>query len=49
MELEAGSRLALGLGLFALVLEGDRIIRLTRFGTPELLPRFGLPLDLQLD
>jgi RNA polymerase sigma-70 factor (TIGR02960 family) len=49
MEHEAGSGLARGLGLFALVLEGDRIVRLTRFGTPELLPRFGLPLDLQLD
>ena len=47
MEHEAGSGIAHGLGLFALVLEGNRIARLTRFGTAELLPRFGLPLDLQ--
>jgi RNA polymerase sigma-70 factor (ECF subfamily) len=49
MEQEAGSGIARGLGLFALVLEGDRIVRLTRFGTPELLPWFGLPPDLRLD
>jgi RNA polymerase sigma-70 factor (ECF subfamily) len=49
MEREAGSGVAHGLGVFALVLEGHQIARLTRFGTPELLPRFGLPLDLRLD
>jgi hypothetical protein len=49
MEDEPGSGIARGLGVFALVLEGGRISRLTRFGTPELLPRFGLPLDLRLD
>jgi RNA polymerase sigma-70 factor (ECF subfamily) len=48
MEQEPGSGVARGLGVFALVLEGDRIARLTRFGTPALLPRFGLPLDLLL-
>jgi hypothetical protein len=35
--------------VFALVLDGARITRLTRFGSPELLPRFGLPRDLRLD
>lgn len=49
MEQEAGSGIARGLGVFALVLEGQRIARLTRFGTPELLPRFGLPLELRVD
>ena len=49
MELEPGSGLAVGLGVFALVFDGHRIARLTRFGTPGLLPRFGLPLDLRLD
>jgi len=49
MEQEAGSGIARGLGVFALVLDGHRIARLTRFGLPELLPRFGLPLDLLLD
>jgi RNA polymerase sigma-70 factor (ECF subfamily) len=48
-EQEAGSDTARGLGVFALVLEGGRITRLTRFGIPELLPRFGLPLDVRLD
>ena len=48
-EQEPGSGLARGLGVFALVLKGHQIARLTRFGTPELLPRFGLPLDLRLD
>lgn len=43
-EQEAGSGIARGLGVCALVLEGHRIARLTRFGTPELLPRLGLPL-----
>jgi len=49
MEHEPGSGIAHGLGLLALVLKGNLIARLTRFGTPELLPRFGLPLDLRLD
>jgi RNA polymerase sigma-70 factor (ECF subfamily) len=49
MEQEPGSGIARGLGVFALVLGGDRIARLTRFGTPELLTRFGLPLELRLD
>lgn len=49
MEQHAGRGTAQGLGVFALVLDGDRIARLTRFGTPELLRRFGLPLELRLD
>ena len=49
MEQEPSSGIAHGLGVFALVLEGHQIARLTRFGTRELLPRFGLPLDLRLD
>jgi RNA polymerase sigma-70 factor (TIGR02960 family) len=49
MEQQAGNSIARGLGVFALVLEGHRIARLTRFGSAELLPRFGLPLELRLD
>jgi hypothetical protein len=31
--------------LMALTLDGDRIAALTRFGAPELIPRFGLPMS----
>jgi hypothetical protein len=49
MEQQPRSGIAHGLGVFALVLEGDRIARLTRFGYPELLARFGLPSSVRLD
>src|SRR5579875_2633447 len=49
MEQEPGGGIAHGVGLFVLGLKGNRIARLTRFGIPELLPRFGLALDLRLD
>jgi RNA polymerase sigma-70 factor (ECF subfamily) len=43
---DAGASVAQGTGLFVLTLEDDRITAITRFGGPELLPWFGLPLTL---
>jgi RNA polymerase sigma-70 factor (TIGR02960 family) len=43
---EPGADVAHGTGLLVLTLEGERIAAITRFGSSDLLPSFGLPQTL---